>query len=119
MKYVNKHAWVLIVPDTLENRPYGWSSTSAGVTARKLSNKEFDYLNEGAFVFTDINERCDLLIDAYEDEEIPYEKLDDAIDVVQKDLAKATDPDGIMGLKILLEMLELAKKKKTLLAMYF
>lgn len=80
---------------------------------------EFDYLNEGAFVFTDISERCDLLIDAYEDEEIPYEKLDDAIDVVREDLANETNPDGISGMKTLLEMLELAKKKKTLLAMYF
>ena len=119
MKYENKHAWVLIVPDTLENRPYGWNSTDDGITAKKLTNEEFHYLNVGNFVFTDINERCDLLIDSYEDEEIPYEKLDDAIDVVKEDLANEMNPVGISGLKTLLEMLELAKKKKTLLAMYF
>ena len=107
----------IIVPNTLENRPYGWNETDPNINCTVITSRERRLMVERTMIFEDINEATDLLIGAYE-EEIPYEKLDAAIKIVEKKLKKFKMPELIVATRKLLDALYLAKEKKTLVALY-
>lgn len=107
----------LIVPKTLENRPYGWTWENPNIIIKYLTERQFCLLNEG-MVFEDINDEIDTLIGGWEEEEISYEKLDGAIKVVERRIKKSKNKEFDEAANVLLEMLNLAKEKKTLLALY-
>ncbi len=108
----------IIVPNTLENRPYGWNETDPNINCTVITSRERRLMVERTMIFEDINEATDLLIGAYEEEEIPYEKLDAAIKIVEKKLKKFKMPELIVATRKLLDALYLAKEKKTLVALY-
>ena len=107
----------LIVPKTLENRPYGWTWDNQNIIIKYFTERQYYLLNEG-MVFEDINDEIDTLIGGWEEEEIPYEKLDGAIKVVERRIKKSKSKEFIEAANVLLGMLNLAKEKKTLLALY-
>ncbi len=108
----------IIVPNTLENRPYGWDHDDPTINCTILNGRERSLLLVRTMIFEDINEATDLLIGACEEEEIPYEKLDAAIKIVEKKLKKFKMPELIVATRKLLDALYLAKEKKTLVALY-
>ena len=107
----------LIVPKTLENRPYGWTWDNPNIIIKYFTERQFYLLNEG-MVFEDINDEIDTLIGGWEEEEIPYERLDGAIKVVERRIKKSRNKEFIEAANVLFGMLNLAKEKKTLLALY-
>lgn len=117
MEKIKKIPRELIVPNTLKNRKGGWMEDDPNITYKTLPENQFELMDDN-FVFEDINDAVDLCIAAYEEEEIPYEKLDVAIAVVEKRKKEEFNPELVEGLSTLLEMLKLAKEKKTLLALY-
>ena len=108
----------LIVPDTLVNRPYGWEDDAPNKTMLKINQKDL-LLLINADVLYDINDATDLLIGYWEEEEIPYDKIDIAIKITEESLLKEKDSETRRVINdYLLKMLYLAKEKKTLLALY-
>lgn len=102
----------------MENRPYGWDCDDPTINCTILNGRERSLLLVRTMIFEDINEATDLLIGACEEEEIPYEKLDAAIKIVEKKLKKFKMPELIVATRKLLDALYLAKEKKTLVALY-
>lgn len=117
-QYRPKCIGFIIVPNTLKNRPYGWNHNDPTINCAVLNDREYSLLLGRTMVFEDINEATDLLIGACEEEEIPYEKLDAAIRIVEKKLKKFKTPELIVATRKLLDALYLAKEKKTLVALY-
>ncbi len=118
MIYDKEEKKYLIVPNTLDNRPSGWNHADDRLNITILSDREFHLIDENTMVFEDINDATQLDITAYEEEEIPYNKLDVAIDIIQKYMDECKNPDLEYALQKLFEAAKLAKAKKTLLALY-
>lgn len=108
----------LIVPNTLENRPYGWCKNNPDITCTVLSDWEITLLVVKTTIFEDIDDATDLLIGAYEEEEIPYDKLDISLEIVEKKLRRVRDPELRNAILKFWKTLRLAKEKKTLVAIY-
>lgn len=79
-----------------------------------LSDEQYMLLDE-LKVFEQINERCDVIIDDYEEEVLSLEKIPLALGVVCRISDKTTNKD-LVKLK---EMLELALKYKTIVGFDF
>ena len=82
-----------------------------------LTEREFYLLNEG-FVFEDINDRIGTLIGGWEEEEISFDNLDAAMEVVETRMASEDNEERLLAMEKLFKMLRLAKEKQTLLGLY-
>lgn len=80
---------------------------SKNITEIKLGEDEFDKIYFSG-VFDDINEKCNLLIDDYESEEIKGENLKIALDISKKKKCE-----------VLIQATELAIEKNTLVGLDF
>ncbi len=118
MIYVKEEKKYLIVPNTLEKRSSGWDHTDENLNVTILSEHEFRLIDENTMVFEDINDATQLDIAVYEEEEIPFDKLDASIDIIQKCIGACKKADLKNALQKLLDAANLAKEKKTLLALY-
>ena len=56
----------------------GWTWDNPNIIIKYFTERQYYLLNEG-MVFEDINDKIDTLIGGWEEEEIPFEKLDGAI----------------------------------------
>lgn len=116
--HVVEYSRFLVVPNTLENRPFGWEIDDKSVTTIEFKHREFRLMDDNTMIWQDINDATGLDVAIDEEEEIPYDKLDTAIEVTKRVLANAKKEEVKAPLQKLLDAMYLAKEKKTLLALY-
>lgn len=90
----------------VEEYDYG-QENSKNIKEYTIGEKEFDKIYE-AGIFGEINDSCDLLIDAYESEIIKDENLKIALEIAKNN-----------NCKVLIKALELAIEKNTLVGLDF
>ncbi len=103
-------------PNTLENRTDCWDPTDGKQNVFELSDRERQLVWK-TNILLDINDECDILLGPYEEDEIPYEKLDVSIKIVEKGIRRLKDKEKITIYQKLLDALYLAKEKKTLVSL--
>ncbi len=108
----------LVIPKTLENGPPMFTDEVDNVDVVVLTHDEFRLL-EDTWVLIDINEATDLYLSAYEEEEIPYDKLDIAIEIAERDKLEEDNPSKVAVIEKFIGALRHAKEMKTLLACNF
>ena len=90
----------------------GWTWDNPNIIIKYFTERQYYLLNEG-MVFEDINDKIDTLIGGWEEEEIPFEKLDGAIKVVERRIKKSKSKEFTEAANVLLEMLNLAKENSS------
>lgn len=81
-----------------------------------LETGDFDVIWNSGF-FSELNSSLNLVIDDYEDEKIPFDKIDDAIAIF--DHFSGNKALGFKGFYRIGELMKIAKEKKTGLFFYF
>ncbi|GAA0684792.1 hypothetical protein [Clostridium cadaveris] len=102
----NRYLSVPLNKKGIEELNYGVEK-SDNIKVINLSDSEFQELYQSGGVFDRINEECNLMIDDFESETIPNEKLDYCLSIIQNKHIK------------LIEALNLAKEYNTFLDLDF
>lgn len=90
----------------IEELEYGVEESN-NIKVIHLSNSEFEELYQDGGVFDRINEKCDLMIDDFESETIPNDKLEYCLSIVENKYIR------------LMEALNLAKEHNTFVDLDF
>lgn len=83
----------------------------------KLDQGEFDALWKSGF-FAELNSKLDIMIDVYEDERIPYDKIDVGLEVWGR-FVNDNHYQEVTAFKMIGDLMELAKNKRTGVYFYF
>lgn len=116
--YIAKYSRHLVIPNTLENRPYGWIINDPNCTTIEFNDDEFRLIDDNTMIWLEIDDATGLEVAVDEEEEIPYDKLDISIEVTKRVMSELKDEKVIAQMQRLLDAMYLAKEKKTLLALY-
>jgi hypothetical protein len=83
----------------------------------KLDQDEFDVIWMSG-LFSELNSELDIMIDVYEDEQISYDKIDIALGVWRR-FVNGNRYQEVTALKMIGDLMELAKEKRTGIFFYF
>lgn len=103
----------LIVPNTIDYEDQMWFPNSPNVTLTTITDEQMIVLLNTAF--QDINDELDLLIGPYEEEWINYDQIDKALEICDIWKPRYKKQIYIDGMQKVIDMLKLAKEKKTCL----